>query len=66
MDKARSPRANVGGIIIGLLGVLFVCLKLTNQIDWSWVWVTAPFWFGPISALLFIGAVELHDMRTGG
>lgn len=27
-----------------LLGLLFLALKLTNQIDWSWWWVTAPFW----------------------
>ena len=34
---------------IGFLGVLFIVflvLKLTNQIDWSWWWVTCPFW-GP-------------------
>jgi hypothetical protein len=30
--------------VVGHLGILFVYLKLTNQIDWSWVWVTAPFW----------------------
>jgi len=27
-----------------LLGIAFVVLKLCNIIDWSWVWVTAPFW----------------------
>lgn len=27
-----------------LLGIAFVVLKLCNVIDWSWVWVTAPFW----------------------
>lgn len=27
-----------------LLGIAFVILKLCNVIDWSWVWVTAPFW----------------------
>lgn len=29
---------------INLLTVLFVYLKLTEQIDWSWFWVTAPSW----------------------
>lgn len=23
---------------------IFIVLKLTNLIDWSWVWVLAPFW----------------------
>ena len=30
--------------VSGLLGVLFVGLKLTGFIDWSWWWVTSPFW----------------------
>ncbi len=29
---------------IGLLGIAFVVLKLCDVIDWSWWWVTAPFW----------------------
>ena len=29
-----------------LLGIVFVTLKLTGYIDWSWWWVTAPFWAG--------------------
>ena len=28
----------------GLLTVLFVGLKLTNVIQWSWLWVLAPLW----------------------
>ena len=27
-----------------LLGIAFVVLKLCGVIDWSWIWVTAPFW----------------------
>lgn len=34
-----------------LLGVLFIGLKLTNYIDWSWVWVLSPFW---IVAVLYV------------
>lgn len=29
-----------------LLTVLFVALKLTHVIAWSWVWVLAPAWIG--------------------
>ena len=29
-----------------LLGCIFIVLKLTNYIDWSWWWVLAPFWLG--------------------
>ena len=27
-----------------LLTILFVGLKLTNYIDWSWLWVLSPIW----------------------
>ena len=36
---------NSGGIGLGgLLTVLFIGLKLTNVIQWSWLWVLAPLW----------------------
>jgi hypothetical protein len=35
------------------LGLLFITLKLTNVIAWSWFWVLAPFWFG-FAVFLFI------------
>lgn len=33
------------------LAIVFIVLKLTNVIDWSWIWVLAPIW---IYAGLFI------------
>lgn len=36
---------------MGLLFLLFLTLKLTNVIDWSWWWVTAPLWGGIAIAL---------------
>ena len=50
-----SKESSTNGIgVFGLLGVAFVVLKLTKVIDWSWWWVTAPFWIGIVLALLFI------------
>lgn len=37
----------------GLLTILFIGLKLTGYIDWSWVWVLAPMWIG-FAVLIFI------------
>jgi hypothetical protein len=42
----ESTASNSGIGVLGLLGVLFVGLKLTGFIGWSWWWVTAPFWGG--------------------
>lgn len=41
-----------GGIGFGgLLTVLFIGLKLTNYIAWSWWWVLSPLWI-PIALVL--------------
>lgn len=51
--KQATTYGSSGRGIVGLLGVLFVALKLLGVIDWSWLWVTAPFWGGlAIVALL--------------
>ena len=38
--------------ILGILGCIFVTLKLCNVIDWSWWLVTLPFWGGAILFLI--------------
>lgn len=51
---------NCGGIgVLSLLGVLFVGLKLTGYIDWSWWHVTMSFWIGILISftILFILAL---------
>lgn len=40
--------------VLGLLGVLFVGLKLTGYIFWSWWLVTLPFWGGILIAILLV------------
>ena len=49
---------NLGSNSTGMLAVLFIGLKLTNHIDWSWLWVLAPVWIPVALALLIfvIGA----------
>jgi len=39
---------------LGLLTLLFVGLKLTNFIAWSWLWVLSPLWFGPAVFLIVL------------
>lgn len=50
-----SDKTSSGGIgVTGLLLVLFVGLKLTNNIDWSWWWVLSPIW---ISLLVIVAVI---------
>ena len=44
--------------IATILGVVFVVLKLTNYIDWSWWYVTLPFWIGFVVAFV-IGVIYI-------
>lgn len=41
------------GLLTTLLAVLFIGLKLTNYIDWSWWWVLAPLWV-PIATVALL------------
>lgn len=46
-----------GGIgLTGAVFLVFLVLKLTGHVDWSWWWVTAPLW-GGLVAVLGIAAV---------
>lgn len=57
-----SDNSSSSGIsTVGLLGVVFVVLKLLKMINWSWWWVTLPFWGG--IALLIIGVIIYFSFK---
>ena len=46
-----------GGIgFFGLLTILFIALKLTGYISWSWWWVLAPMWI-PVTVLVIFASI---------
>lgn len=44
--------------ICSVLGLIFVTLKLTGVIAWSWLWVLLPFW-GPLVICLLVVLILL-------
>lgn len=42
-----------------ILFVVFLILKLTGNIDWSWWWVTSPLWIPIVIVLVFLVIVAL-------
>ena len=47
MSDNKNSTTTSSGISIGfsgLLAILFIALKLTGYITWSWLWVLAPIW----------------------
>lgn len=41
---------------IGVLLILFIVLKLTNTINWSWLWVLSPLWI-PVAIVVAIAVL---------
>jgi len=65
-NETKTVTTSGGVGVAGLLGIVFIVLKLTGIIAWSWLWVLAPFWIPatlfvvvvlPVLVILFIGAV---------
>ena len=69
---SNSKTASSGGIgVSGLLGVVFVVLKLLGKITWSWWWVTLPFWGGEalllaVAALMLLATLVVAWLDTRG
>ena len=52
-----SSSSTKGVGFLGLLTLLFIALKLTSVIAWSWLWVLAPFWIPvALAVVVLIGA----------
>ena len=52
-----SNKNNSNGFGLGtVLFLIFLTLKLTGNIDWSWWWITSPLWI-PLTILLIVFAV---------
>jgi hypothetical protein len=54
MSNKSSESGSSGGVsFFGLLGIVFIVLKLTGFIDWPWLYVLAPLW-APLALILTI------------
>jgi len=50
----KQVNNNNGIGFLGLLAVLFIALKLTGVIAWSWFWVLSPIWIAVLLVLLLL------------
>lgn len=57
MASNNTHSSGIG--LCGMMFILFLGLKITHNIDWSWWWVTAPLWGLPVLVLLLLGVVFL-------
>jgi hypothetical protein len=56
MSNDSNKSGGVG--FFGLLTIVFITLKLTHVIAWSWWWVLAPFWI-PLAFILAVFVILL-------
>ena len=52
MSETKSSSSGFG--LGTVLFLIFLVLKLTDKIDWSWWWITSPLWI-PILLGMIIG-----------
>ena len=53
--KENKTTVNGGIGFTGLLTIVFIVLKLTNIIKWSWFWVLSPIWIEIALAIVGFG-----------
>lgn len=70
MDEQMTQESNNtvagGSLLPTLLLVLFIGLKLTHYIDWSWWWIFSPIWipFGVIICAFILVAIILGIVKA--
>ena len=63
MSKSKSTEGGISATFI--LFLVFLVLKLTHSIDWSWWWVTAPLWAPIISVFAILGIAFIFVVIAG-
>jgi len=51
---SKYEHTGSGLSLSGILLVIFVTLKLTDNLDWGWVWVLSPLWVPLACILVFL------------
>lgn len=55
VKKNSTTTVKIGGSVMFPLFLIFLVLKLTDVIDWSWWWVCSPLWLPTVFVLSIVG-----------
>lgn len=64
MSETKKSITIGGTGFFNLLFLVFLVLKLTKVIDWSWWWITAPLWV-PVSISVLFFVLVLLTVTVG-
>lgn len=62
---SKDDKYKIIRIILTLILVIFIILKLTHIVSWSWWWVISPIWlpfiiiFVPATLKLIVGLIKI-------
>ena len=62
-ENSSSSSSGIG--FTGLLTVLFIGLKLTGFIDWSWWWVLSPVWISLSLVVMLLAIIGIIGAWVG-
>jgi len=54
MDRNYTAASTGGVSFTGILTIVFIVLKLTGFINWSWVWVLSPLWISVVIVAIIL------------
>lgn len=54
MNNKRNSSSSSGIGILGVLQIVFLALKLTGLITWSWTVVLIPLWISLVMLVIFL------------
>ena len=52
--KDNTSTSYVGLTFLDVLTLIFITLKLTHIIDWSWWWVLSPMWISLVLIIIIV------------
>lgn len=62
---SKDDKYKIIRVILTLILLIFIILKLTHVVSWSWWWVTSPIWlsfiiiFVPTTLKLIVGLIKI-------
>lgn len=66
MADNTKTSVQIGPGFLGILTLIFITLKLTGFIAWSWLWVLAPLWIPFVIVLgIFLAAGLIYLVFLG-
>jgi len=66
MKKPTVKNVNFNVDVLTVMGLIYIVLKLTGNIDFSWWYVTMPFWGPWVLAVIVFAGLRIYKAFKKG